>query len=187
MNKLNSKQLVLLLLVALVLFLMLFTQEKRVERDPYLAFLAFVDELDVNYSIPKSNLEWIGRTTLETSDFLASLVTTTEFEGIVVETSQESGQIKIPTEHYYVGSPGYYAYDGMVTIEGKNGVVTSVFFSPPRMKIMEVNLIEGGLTKPITFSDIQFGDRIEIFETLDLVKNNVNDANLTSLSVNVYR
>jgi len=191
MNKLNSKQWLFLLLVVFVLFFVVFARGGEIKQGktegPTAVFFAFVDKLRMNNSIPKSNLEWFGRMTLETSDFLTSLVTTTGFEGTVVKVNQESGKVKIPVKHYYVGSPGYYTYDGEIVVEGKNGAVTSFFYSPARMEIMKVNLIESSLAKPITFSDIQPGDRIEIFETVDLVKDNVDDANLISLIVNVYR
>ncbi len=150
--------------------------------------LQAINEISDNQGFAKSNLEWVvANIGLIPEEQLKHSIIATAVTGTVVSSSQEPGSLPISAKHYYVGEPGYYDYTGKIVLAGLSGETKTYYFSPRRMETMEVYVVENGRQVPATFEEIATEDRVEIEETVDLAQSNIDDDNLISLTVLIYR
>jgi hypothetical protein len=141
-----------------------------------------IDQLSEEFSLPKSNLEWFYASIgLLPKGFLKSSLITSTITGRVVEIDNTPDKVKILSKHYYIGEPGYYNYAGRIMLSTKDGKTHTFFFSPRRVELMKV--AEGKIQK--SFDDIKVGDTIEVSETIELTRSNINDENLISIDVKI--
>lgn len=140
------------------------------------------------YGFPKSNLEWLAANVgMTPKSFMKSSLLTTTVTGKVGGTSGEHGSLPIVARYYYVGTPGTYEYDGAITLSDPEGESRSIYFSPKRMKEMKVFAVRSGKLAPSEFAAIEAGDTVEIEETVDLSRSNINDDNLIGITVRILK
>jgi hypothetical protein len=143
---------------------------------------------DTAYAFPKSNIEWLtANIAMTPKSHTKSSVISTTIHGKIADTSLASGEIAILSRHYFVGTPGTYTYDSALTLNDKQGVSRTFYFSPKRTSMMKVVRVQNNRETPATFADIKTGDMVEVEETVELTKSNINDENLLSLTVRILR
>lgn len=135
--------------------------------------------------MPDSNVEWLlNELLLLPNDELKSLIVTTTVFGKVKEAARENGKTG-GLKDYYVGEPGFYVYEGKISFDRADGTPSIYYFSPRRMKLMNIFRRTEAGKEIIRFEDIKPGDTVEIEESVDLSVPNLNDANVKSLTVTI--
>lgn len=158
-------------------------------KDDRIKMILAIDSLsEDSYTFPKSNLEWITATIgLAPKGFTQSSIVTTTVAGTVTEQNEATGAIDIASRHYYVGTPGKYQYSGSLGLTSADDVTRTFFFSPRRMQEVSVFTVRNGKQTPINFADIKPGDQVEVEESVDLSRSNINDQNLISLTIRILK
>jgi hypothetical protein len=143
---------------------------------------------DTAYAFPKSNIEWLtANIAMTPKSHTKNSVISTTIHGVVTNTSEAHGEVAILSKHYFVGTPGSYAYHGALTLDDHSGNTRTFYFSPKRMNMMKVVRVQNTRETPATFKDIKSGDAVEVEEAVELTKSNINDENLLSLTVRILR
>lgn len=151
-------------------------------------FFEAIDSLPTDTAVPKSNYEWFHASVGSLPEGLVqSSIIATTVQGEIAELTQDGDRVRIRSKYYYVGDPGFYEYAGRITLRQEDGSTTPLLFSPKRMETMRVVRAAGSREIPMSFSDLKVGDRVEITETVDLARSNINDENLVSLTVRVLQ
>jgi hypothetical protein len=131
--------------------------------------------------ISNSTLEWLDNKLKASGGVVRSLQVEEVIEGEVIRAGYMRGKIG-GLKYYYTGSPGYYEYASYILIK-YNGKSVPVYFSERRTQMM---VVKAG-SSPNSLQSIQPGDHVKIAEVIDLTKNNINDENLVSLTINVTK
>lgn len=126
-----------------------------------------------DFAIPERNLQWLQNLGKGEKGILIRTNITTVVKGKVIQIAEVPGQVD---DDY-----GYYFLKSML-IQAENGNQNIVYFSPWRVEVMQIFNKFG---KTINFADINKGDIVEIEESLDLLRPNLNDENVLYLIIRV--
>lgn len=147
-----------------------------------------LEKVSPSYTMPKSNLDWMFDNLMLAQKKLApdfDLIMTTRVRGKITGISSRPGEIPLEGKHYYVGRPGFFKYDGKIDMTLDNGKAVEIFLSPKRMKLLRVVTESDQGDVPSSFDAVETGDEIELEETTDLVRPNINDDNIVSISLRI--